>query len=482
MKKKLWFRVFVRIAAIFAAFVLVLTVANRAFLLRFFRESEKKQLLRQGKIVSELDFDDNDSVVNALSRIIEEHNFETEIYTASGKVIYTSFGSQMLDFYYKGDRGFSMQHKPLKARERSVLSDGSVYETAVDTHLGTEYLVHRRALTDGLFLEIRVQMSLLESSARTAGTFISIVAIFCLFAALIFTYFWVRRFVKPITEMSEITRDMADLSFERKVSVGTEDEIGILGHSINEMSQRLSATLADLKQKNEILTDEIEHERQLDAMRKGFVANVSHELKTPIAIIQGYAEGLKDDINPASREQYCDIIIDESQRMNRLVLGLLALSRYEAGQVPIRKERFSLSKMAEDMTRRILAGKEVSVLCPKEEVFALSDELQTEQIFKSLLENAAAHVNEGGRVEIRFIPSESEIKVEIFNTGSFVEPEKMPHIWQSFYRGEESHKRSESRFGLGLSIVSAICKAQGKTCGVYNKEDGVCFWFVVDKA
>ncbi len=481
MKNKLWFRIFIRIAAIFAVFVAVLTVSNRVFLVRFFETTEKRYLREQGYVIGRLDFNDNNSVVETLSEIGEKYNFETEIYTDGGKVLFTSYGSQMLDYYYKGHNGFLMNHKPLKTLKTEVLSDGSVFETAVDNYTDTEYLVYRVSVSDDINAELRVQMNLLENSAHIANRFITIIAVICLLAALIWTIFSIRKFSRPITEMSRITRDMADLKFDRRVNVSSSDEIGVLAESINEMSEKLSATLDDLRRSNAQLRDEIELERQLDVMRRGFVANVSHELKTPISIIQGYAEGLKLNINSDARESYCDTIIDESNRMNRLVLGLLQLSRYESGQMPITREGFDLSQMADDMLTRIFGGSDINIVRPQSGVLAFADVTQTEQIFKSILENARAHTPAAGTVKVEFSDDGEDIRVEIHNTGSHVAEEKMPEIWQSFFRGEQSHKRDNTRFGLGLSIVSAICRAAGKSCGVYNTETGVCFWFTVDK-
>jgi len=248
------------------------------------------------------------------------------------------------------------------------------------------------------------------------------------------------------------------------------------------LSGSLSLALADLKATNEKLKSDIELERQLDVMRRGFVANVSHELKTPISIISGYAEGLKLNINAESKEAYCNTIIEESQRMNRLVLGILELSRYESGQIPINKRRFDISVMASDMLERIFKGKNITAICGiPENTFVFADEMQIEQVLKSLLENAAAHTDDNGRVQVFMEELDGKIKITVSNTGSHISDELMPQIWQSFFRGDKSHKRESSRFGLGLSIVAAIMKHHGNRCGVCNTEDGVNFWFEVEK-
>ena len=168
--------------------------------------------------------------------------------------------------------------------------------------------------------------------------------------------------------------------------------------------------------------------------------------------------------------------------MNRLVLSILELSRYESGQIPINQKDFDISVMIMDMTERIFKGKNINTennIPTGTVVFA--DELQIEQVLKSLLENAAAHTPKGGEVKTDVAPSGDKLRISVTNTGSHIDEEIMPQIWQSFFRGDKSHKRESSRFGLGLSIVTAIMKMHGNSCGVYNTDDGACFWFEVDK-
>lgn len=282
--------------------------------------------------------------------------------------------------------------------------------------------------------------------------------------------------------MNEITRDMANLKFDRQLKTDRTDEIGQLATSVNEMSASLSTTLDDLNRTNAKLRDEIELERELDKMRKTFVANVSHELKTPIAIISGYAEGLKLNVNAKHRDEYCDTIIDESNRMNSLVLSILELSKYESGQVPANKTAFDICSMADMLLGRIFEGTDIDAqnkIPTKTVVFG--DRMQIEQVIKAYLENAKSHVNTRGSVTVYSEELDGKIRVCVHNTGSHIEKEKMPYIWQSFYRGDDSHKRDNSRFGLGLSIVNAVMNIHNNRCGVYNTDDGVTFWFEIDK-
>lgn len=483
LKNKLWFNIFVRVAVIFAVFVLVISLANITFLVRFFSSKEKTALKEQLLEVSRLDFSDTDSVIRTLSEINEEYNFDIEIYNSSGVIMYTTHGGQMMDYFTLKSDKFIMTHEDMQATETEHMSDGIVFQTAVRRFDKSEYLLCSKEVSDGLFAEVRVQKQLISNSADIANEFIIIISVVCFLASIIWVLIFARQFSKPISEMNDITRDMAKLNFGRKVKINRQDEIGQLADSVNGLSTSLSTALSDLKESNARLRNEIELERQLDVMRRGFVANVSHELKTPIAIISGYAEGLKLNVNSQSKEEYCNTIIDESRRMNRLVLSILELSRYESGQIPINKQNFRLAELCREMSERIFSGKKISVLCevPEEtEVFA--DPLLIEQVLKSYLENAASHTPENGEVRITSEENGDTVKVSVFNTGSHVDDELMPQIWQSFFRGDKSHKRESSRFGLGLSIVTAIMKLHGRQCGVYNTEDGVCFWFEADTA
>lgn len=483
LKHKLWFNIFIRLAAIFAVFILVLTISNVSFLVKFFSKKEKSALKEQLLVVSKLDFSDTDAVLSTLSQINENYNFDVEIYTNQGTIIYTTHGGQMMDFFHQNSEQFDMSHDNMQVIESENLSNGITFETAVRKFDQSEYLLCRKQVADNMLAEVRVQMQLISNSAAIANEFILIISGVCFILSIIWVFIFARHFSQPITLMNKITKDMAELNFERRLEVTSSDEIGQLATSINELSSSLSTALNDLKASNAKLKDDIELERQLDVMRRGFVANVSHELKTPISIISGYAEGLKLDINPESRKAYCDTIINESERMNRLVLSILELSRYESGQIPLNLQNFDIGILCSDMLTRIFKNKNISYSCNvSKDTICFADALQIEQVLKSLLENAVAHTPEGGGVCVSCCEKYGKLRIFVKNSGSHIDDEQMPQIWQSFFRGDKSHKRDSSRFGLGLSIVAAIMKLHNSSCGVYNTEDGVCFWFEVDKA
>ena len=234
----------------------------------------------------------------------------------------------------------------------------------------------------------------------------------------------------------------------------------------------------------DVYRNEIEAERRLDKMRKGFVANVSHELKTPISIISGYAEGLKLDIGDKTRrEQYADVIIDESGRMNDMVLSLLELSRMESGQMPLDPQIYNLSEQLEETAARMIAKAgdvEISTEIPKD-IYVCADMVNVDKILNNYLSNAISHLREGGKIVLSAESEGDEVRVSVYNDGEAIPPEEMERIWESFYRVDSSHKRESDRVGLGLSIVKAAVALHGTQCGVLNKPLGVEFWFTLKK-
>lgn len=481
LKNKFWFQLFLKVGIIFASFVLLLTLCNSVFLKGYYEYINKQDLKSASAEFDGVDLTDKESVVDIINTIEDEYGFETEIYSKNGRTLYSSSGGQLMDYFLQGNNRLFMNHRPLRAVESEILSNGSVLERAIDSLTDKEYLVLRFSVSNSNTGEIRVQMAQIENSAITANKFITIIALAVLVVALLWVFWFSKKISKPISEMNVLTKNMAALNFDKKLSPRSNDEIGQLAVSINNLSEKLNVTLQDLNASNAQLRDEIELEHQLDTMRRGFVANVSHELKTPIAIIQGYAEGIKLDINSASKDKYLDVIIDESHRMNKLVLSLLNLSKYESGQIDLNFRDFDICELIKARGERILRGKKVNVIYDIPESYnVFADPDQIDQVIKSYMENALSHVNEDGVIKVSVLNGENNTSiVSVYNSGSRVEEEQMPQIWQSFYRGDKSHNRESGRFGLGLSIVSAIMKLHRENCGVYNTDDGVCFWFTV---
>ena len=280
---------------------------------------------------------------------------------------------------------------------------------------------------------------------------------------------------------------MSQLDFEAKYPVTTEDEIGRLGNSINMLSERLEETISELKSANNELQKDIENKIQIDEMRKDFLSNVSHELKTPIALIQGYAEGLHDNINDdsESREFYCDVIIDEANKMNKMVKKLLTLNQIEFGKNQINFERFDIVQVIRSVIQSasLLADqKDAEIYMEETEpVYVWADEYMVEEIVTNYISNAINHVDGEKRIRVTLEMREKVVRIRVFNTGKQIPEDELDKIWIKFYKVDKARTRAYGGSGIGLSIVKAIVDAMNQQCGVKNCHDGVEFWFDLDR-
>ena len=223
-------------------------------------------------------------------------------------------------------------------------------------------------------------------------------------------------------------------------------------------------------------------------MRTEFIGNVSHELKTPIALIQGYAEGLKEGISddPANREFYCDVILDEANKMNQLVKNLLTLNQLELGNEEIVFERINLVELIQGVIQSneiLIRQKQAEVrFYPRQPVYVWADEYKVEQVFRNYLSNAINHLDEERVIDVKIAIDEEKGKarISVFNTGTPIPEEDLAHIWGKFYKVDKARTREYGGHGIGLSIVKAIMESFQQAYGVLNYENGVAFWFELD--
>ena len=297
-------------------------------------------------------------------------------------------------------------------------------------------------------------------------------------------YFISRRLTRPILQMSSLAEQMSELNFQVHYEGKRQDEIGALGESMNRMSERLETTISELKAANVQLAKDIERKEKIDEMRREFLSNVSHELKTPIALIQGYSEGLKDGIaddDPDSRDFYCDVIIDEAKKMNHIVKRLLNLDELESGNMTLSWEEFDVTELLRGVMQAsaVLAGDhtcEVTLDSP-EELMVWADEFMLEEVIQNYLSNAYHYVSDPGHIWIRaFRRDDGEVEISVRNTGNQIPEADLDQVWDKFYKVDKARTRSYGGSGIGLSIVKAIMNSHGGSCGVRNCEDGVEFW------
>ena len=304
--------------------------------------------------------------------------------------------------------------------------------------------------------------------------------------SILLIWYFAKRITEPIRELARLSDRMADLDFDAKYTSGGSNEIGELGENFNRMSEKLESTISELKKANNSLQKDIEQKDKLEKMRNEFLGNVSHELKTPIALIQGYAEGLKEGVNEdaESREFYCDVIMDEASKMNQMVKNLLTLNQLEFGDEDIVFERFNLTALVKGVLQSMeimadQAGAKI-MLHTEEDIYAWADEFKVEQVVRNYVSNACHHVSGDMVIEVKMVQKDGKVRVSVFNTGNPIPEADAPHIWDKFYKVDKAHTREYGGNGIGLSIVKAIMKSFNQEYGVKNYDNGVEFWFELD--
>ena len=357
-----------------------------------------------------------------------------------------------------------------------------------DIFTSEKYIEIWGSLTDGRSFLMRSPMASIRESVSLANGFFARVGLVMALVAGIVVWLFTKRITRPVTELTAISQKMAELDFNTKYTSGGRDEIGVLGRNFNRMSEELERTISELKSANLELQKDIEKKEQIDEMRKDFLANVSHELKTPIALIQGYAEGLQDNINedPESRDFYCDVIIDEASKMNTMVKKLLSLNQLEFGNEQVALECFDLTALLRGVvqsSRIMIEQKQVEVrLCQKEPLYVWGDEFKVEEVITNYVSNALNHI-EGERIlDIRCRVEHGRVRTSVFNTGAQIPEEDLDKVWIKFYKVDKARTREYGGSGIGLSIVKAIVESLKQECGVENYTNGVEFWFTLEAA
>ena len=280
---------------------------------------------------------------------------------------------------------------------------------------------------------------------------------------------------------------MEKLDFDVRYKENRHDEIGVLGHSMNSLSDKLEQTISELKTANNELELDLQRRSEQEQMRQEFLANVSHELKTPIALIQGYAEGLQDNVNddPESREFYCEVIVDEADKMNKMVKKLLSLNQLEFGNGQVHLEHFDLQQVVQSVlssSEILFRQKEVTLSYDGDHpVYVWADEYMTEEVVMNYVSNALNHIDGEKIIEVKIVSCDGKARVSVFNTGKPIPEEDIDKIWSKFYKVDKARTREYGGNGIGLSIVKAIMEAHNQAYGVKNYDNGVEFWFELDE-
>jgi signal transduction histidine kinase len=298
-----------------------------------------------------------------------------------------------------------------------------------------------------------------------------------LLLVMLASFYYARRIARPLLRMNDATQRMASLDFSDRIPVTTEDEIGSLSRSINELSGLLHGHIIRLEQ-------DIEKEQRLEQTRKEFIAGVSHELKTPLSVIESCLYILKDKPESQKREYYFSAMEDEVRQMNLLIEDMLELAKYESGAYRMETSAFRVDLLLERVCAKLapeLAAKGLRFHTCFVPVEVAANSLRIEQVVVNFLTNAVRYTPEGGDIFMTVVEEQETVKIGLENKGAHIPDDQLDKIWDRFYRGERSRHRSTGGTGLGLAICKQILELHGVPYGAINTDDGVLFYFELNK-
>lgn len=486
--KSVRFKLFVTMCVVIAVIVLCLVAINSVVLRSFYLYSKIDSLKSvYAKINNYYNSNStSNSLEEELRRIAFNNNYDIFIRTESNMIVF----STDKDLYSAID----ILAAANQSNNEIVLDDGKIEIKKVnDTVNNISYILLSGQLDNGYELYISIPAVPIDESVEISNqTLILIGIIILLISAFIVSYIS-KKFTAPIVQLNNITNKMARLDFSQKYrTLDTNDEINELGNNINLMSDKLESTIKQLRENNSELEKDIEEKSKIDDMRKQFISDVSHELKTPIALIQGYAEGLIENVNTddESRKFYAEVILDESNKMDALVKQLLELMKLEYGKREFRNEKFNIVELINEVIRKckvMLDDKKIDIKFEHEpDVQVFADSFYIEQVVTNYFTNAIKHAKEVNgirQIEVKITNNEEteKVRVSVFNTGDNISENAISKIWGRFYKEDTSRNREDGGTGIGLALVKAIMTNYKNDYGVVNKENGVEFYFELDK-
>ena len=483
-------------------FVLVTLILNSTLLKPYYKKMKEQALTASFNAVCQLDFNSED-IDTKLRSIEENDNVQILIVNYRRRVFFCS--SSVYDSLFlptgdnagveSGEQWFSDWLLPESSEYDSIeiFSTKPRFATPYNSVLSASYLsLYAKAVKEingaqlPFYIIINVPIAAIDDSVQIANSFALLVGAAVLLAGGVMTIITGNRIVEPIVRVSNTAKRMTQLVFDEKVYIKSSDEIGELAGSINELSSQLEAKINELSVANEQLRQELEHREKIDNMRRDFISDVSHELKTPLAIILGYCEGLQLNVNSDEREYYCSIIEDEAMRMSKLSEKLLKLAELESGEVQPEMVEFDLAELANKRLEKLSYLLEergiTSHFGSAGSTVAYGDYDRIEEVINNLLTNAKNHTPDNGSISVIVREDLDHIYCEVYNSGSHIPEESLERIWDSFYKVDKARTRSYGGSGLGLKIVSTILQSHNASFGAENTDNGVKFWFSLQRA
>lgn len=482
-------KLFLSLFLVLALNVLVVAIFGNTMTKAFYRSSKEKELHAYSLAIQTVP----DSALSDTIYEAEQHNIDVLIFKRS--TVEGEGEAYNAIYYTRSQSGYEQKWYDFKQRISNAVKNG-VLDLCEQQN---EYIEFDEASSEGkgwirlfcpldtnIYLMLETPIVSVEVAAEYAARILILLSVVMLVVGGITSSIVSRCVTRPLREIENVARRLTVMDFSHRCDVKSKDEIGLLAESVNQMADQLKENIGLLTQRNELLQRDLEREEITNRQRRDFIASVSHDFKTPLSLIQGYAETVEEEGVTAEQRQYCQIIIEQAGRVNGMVNHLLSLSRLESGMVTLRPTVFALEDVFfEALTNlRILIEKRGAQVdpIPSGEWFVNADYTQVEQIVTNLLENAVKYVGEPPVIRVRFERYENRIRANVFNTAEAIPDDKIARLFEGFYRADQARQLGTNSYGLGLAIVKAAVELHGCCCGVENVADGVNFWFELPAA
>ena len=430
------------------------------FLNRFYRISKTKDIAEVANTIQR--YKDSENIADIIDQAAMNKSVCVEVVNEKANTLYASA--------YFGKGCVSGKEQSLGYKKDFIKSDkeSQTYEI-INPMFDNRTLVQAIKLDEGNYAFINTSMDPIDGTVDILQQQLIYVTLVVLILSFIIAYFISHHISKPIVQMNKAAKGLAEGKFQ--VSFKTDEDI----NELNELATTLNYAKDELA--------------KTDELRQDLMANVSHDLKTPLTMIKAYAEMSRDlhSKNKKKQEEDMNIIIDEVDRLTILVNDILELSNMQSNLNELNKEDFDLIHLTEEIIHRYKVLQETENYVfefnhKEKEIIIHADKKKLEQVIYNLINNAINYTGEDNKVIINIITEEKDILVEIKDTGKGIKEEDLPYIWDKYYKNKKKHKRNLVGTGLGLSIVKNALQLHNYEFGVTSeKNKGSCFYFKISR-
>lgn len=489
--KSITFKLFLFLSLILAVFMCIIVYVQVFIIGRTYSISE--YTLEKERLLSPLIYQFvsrsmtsgvNSSTLYDMDGFERANNVNLIIFNEKLGATYTVNTKKTLDSYYISYiRG---RLHPSNYYDKQVAADSfRIYDRL---GLPTEYIAYVTPAYTSAGMQHIVSIIPEVFTTRTSGILKGYIVYIFLFMIILilsvsalFSYF----VTKPVVKISRTASRIADLNFSQKCEVRHEDEIGDLGKTINNMSIKLKDTIENLSHANERLQKDLDLRKELDLLRKEFIGAVTHEFKTPITLIRGYTESIRDNVAEGlEKESALDTIIEETERMDKLVRDLLDLSKLESMGYSLNITEFNINDLLYKISskyEKVMSGRDIVFV--KDIAFdklVSGDPFRIEQVVSNFLNNALDNTSPGNAITLALKNMGSHVRISVHNEGKSIPEDEQKRVWEKFYRVEKSRNKKLGGTGLGLAISKSILELHKSSYGIKNTPSGVEFFFTLN--